>query len=104
VICLVGLDALGRAWRPRPPGRLAESLETVVLIALVIAGAGGLGLLVGGSTPAEPLHFVYAILAFASLPVANSLARNASLRRQALTTCAGALVAIVLVTRLFQTG
>lgn len=61
-------------------------------------------MLLGGSSPAEGLHFLYAILAFGSLPVADSLSRNADPRRQALYSLGASLVAIVLITRLFQTG
>jgi hypothetical protein len=101
---IVGLNAAWRAWQRRPRGPLAERLETAVLIAILITSAGGLGLLIGGSGPDEPLHFLYAILAFGSLPIAASLSRNASARRQALTTFVAATVVIVLIARLFGTG
>jgi hypothetical protein len=104
VVATIGLDAARRAWQRRPRGQLADRLEVVVLIALVITSAGGLGMLIGGSGPGEPLHFLYAILALGSLPVSNSLSRNASPRRQASITLAAAMVAIVLIARLFQTG
>jgi len=71
---------------------------------VIIAAAGGLGLLLGGSGPRESLHFVYALLAAAALPVADSLARNAKPRRRAIVTAVAALVALVLIARLFQTG
>lgn len=103
-MAVVALDAGWRAWRRRTRGPLADRLEAVVLILLVITSAGGLGILIGGSGPAEPLHFLYAVLALGSLPVANSLSRNASTRRQALITFVTAVVAIVLIARLFQTG
>ena len=71
---------------------------------ILVAGAGGLGLLIGGSGPKEPLHLVYGVLAFGSLPVASSLTRSASPRRQALASLLAAVVMLVLLARLFQTG
>src|SRR6266545_1117406 len=94
VMAIVALDAGRRAWRRLPRGPLADRLEAIVLILLLITSAGGLGILIGGSAPAEPLHFLYAVLALSSLPVANSLSRNATARRQALITLITALVAI----------
>jgi hypothetical protein len=104
LVAIVALDAAWRAWRGRPRGPLADRLGAVVLIVLVITGAGGLGILAGGSSPAEALHFLYAILAFASLPVADSLSRGRSPRRQAFATLVAAMIAMVLIVRLFQTG
>jgi hypothetical protein len=103
-IAILGLEAARRAWRQRSRGVRSERLEALVLIAIVITSAGGLGMLAAGSGPREPLHFMYAILALGSLPLANSLIRNAEPRRQALVTLAAAVVALVLITRLFQTG
>jgi hypothetical protein len=104
LVALVALEAARRAWLRRPRGPLADRLEAIALIAIVIASAGGLGLLIEGSGPDETLHLLYAILALGSLPVANSLSRTASPRRQALITLIAALVGIVLIVRLFQTG
>ena len=104
VLALVGVDAARRAAQRRPRGTFSERLQTALLMTLVITSAGGLGLLVGGSGPTESLHVLYAILALGSLPVADSLVRRSSPRRQAVTTLVAALVAAVLVARLFQTG
>jgi hypothetical protein len=101
---LVGLEAAWRAWRRAPPGRPAERLEQLVIIALVVTVAGGLGLLVGGARPREILHFVYAILALGALAVADSIARRAGPRPRAMATLVAALVALAVIARLFQTG
>jgi hypothetical protein len=88
----------------RPPGDLTERIEQICLIAIVVTGAGGLGLLVGGDRPREVLHFVYAIVALGALPLASSLARRMSPRRRGFTSLIGAVVALVVVARLFGTG
>jgi hypothetical protein len=101
---LVGLDAAWRALRSAPPGRTAERLERVVILALLATIAGGLGLLVGGARPRELLHFVYAIVALGALAVAESISRQASPRMRGMASLVGALVALAVITRLFQTG
>jgi hypothetical protein len=103
-VVLVGLEAAWRAWRGSPRGLAAERLGQLFILALVVTGAGGLGLLAGGGRPQEVLHFVYAFVEILSLPVASSLARQASPRRRAFGRLVGALVALVVIARLFQTG
>jgi hypothetical protein len=104
MVLLVGAESAWRAWRAQPRGRVGEWLAGVLLIVVGVTIAGGLGMLVGGGRPREPLHFVYAILAFGAVPVASSIARRAPPRREALATLIGAVVALVLIARLFQTG
>jgi hypothetical protein len=103
-VVLVGLEALWRAWRRSPPGLLAERLERLVVLALVVTVAGGLGLLAGGGRPREILHFVYSIVALGAVVVADSISRRAGPRRRAIATLVGALVALAVIARLFQTG
>jgi hypothetical protein len=66
--------------------------------------AGGLALLLGGRRPKEWLHLVYALLALALIPLADSLTVQASPRRRALARLLGALVAVGVIVRLFATG
>jgi hypothetical protein len=66
--------------------------------------AGGLGLLAGGGRPKEILHFVYAIVALGAVPVADSMARRSGPRRRGIASLIGALVALAVIARLFQTG
>jgi hypothetical protein len=103
-VVLVGLEAAWRAWRRAPRGLAAERLERLFILALVVTVAGGLGLLVGGGRPREILHFVYAIVALGALAVADSISRRAGPRGRAMASLVGALVALVLIARLFQTG
>lgn len=74
------------------------------MVVLVVAIAGGLGLLVGGARPRELLHFVYAIVVLGAVPIAGMLTKAASPRARGLGGVAGALVALVVVARLFGTG
>lgn len=103
-VVLVGLEAASRAWRGSPRGLVAERLGPLFILALVVTVAGGLGLLAGGGRPREILHFVYAIVALGALPVAESITRQASPRQRAIARLVGALVALVVIARLFQTG
>lgn len=104
MIVLVAVEAGWRAWRRSPPGEMADRLEGILLVVLVIAIAGGLGLLVGGARPRELLHFVYAIVVLSALPIAGTLTKEASPRSRGLAGVVGALVALVVVARLFGTG
>ena len=104
MIVLVAAEAGWRAWRRTPPGDIADRLELILLVMVVIAIAGGLGLLVGGARPRELLHFVYAIVVLSALPIAGTLTKQASPRSRGLAGGVGALVALVVVARLFGTG
>lgn len=103
-VVFVGLEAAWRALRRSPRGLPAERLERLFVLALVVTVAGGLGLLVGGGRPREILHFVYAIVALGALAVANSIARRAGPRQRGIASLVGALVALAVIARLFQTG
>jgi hypothetical protein len=103
----MALAGLAGAWavaRDTAPGPWAARLQAAVLIALVATLAGGLGILVGGGRPREILHFVYAVLALAALPLADSLTRSARPRVRGLAWLVGALVGLVVIARLFGTG
>jgi hypothetical protein len=101
---VIGVEGALRAWRQSPPGPLAERLVVVLLVMLFVSIAGGLGLLVGGGHPKETLHFVYAIVALGVLPISDTLSKGRSPRTRGLASLVGALVALVVVARLFGTG
>jgi hypothetical protein len=63
-----------------------------------------MGIVVGGGGPQEPLHYVYAALAFALLPVAVNLSRRWSPRSRSLTVLIGVGATLVLLLRLLETG
>jgi hypothetical protein len=97
-------EAAVRLVRGRPPGRLAARGLAVVLILVVMAAAGGLALLVGGHRPREWWHAMYAGFAFAMIPLADSITLRAGARWKALARLIGALIALEVIVRLFQTG
>lgn len=100
----VAVEAAVRAWRQSSPPPWVIQLGRVALVLVVVTSAGGLGILLAGGGPHEPLHFLYATLAMGALPVSDSFARRSSPRRRALVTLVGAVVVFVLIARLFQTG
>jgi hypothetical protein len=104
VMALVAAEGAARLVAARPPGRLAAASSATVTILLGMTSAGGLALLVGGHRPSEWLHLVYALLALALIPFADSLMSQASPRRRALARLGGALIAAVVIARLFATG
>jgi hypothetical protein len=103
-IVVVTGEAAVRLVRGRPPGRLASRGLAVVLILVAMAAAGGLALLVGGHRPREWWHVMYAGFALAMIPLADSITLRAPARWKALARLIGALVALEVVVRLFQTG
>jgi hypothetical protein len=103
-VVVAGLEGALRAVRSHAPGMAAARLEGVVLVAVAMTAAGGLALLLGGSRPHELLHFLYAVLALALLPVATSISARWEPRRRGFATVLGALIALAAVLRLFATG
>lgn len=94
-------------WRwlgRRPPTTLSERLEQVLLIALVVAAAGGLGVVVGGGQPEGSLHYLYSVIALAVVPMASFTTRAMKPRTRAAASLVAAVVALIVIARLFQTG
>ncbi len=103
-VVLVALEGAVRALLKRAPGRLSTVTSAIATLALMITMGGGLGLFVRGARPRESLHFIYAALALATIPFVDALTSKASPRMKGLATMSGALVALVLIWRLFSTG
>lgn len=101
---LAGLEAAWRALRGSPASTAAARLDGLVLLVVAVTAAGGLGLLLGGARPQELLHFVYAVVALAALPISTSLSKRWEPRRRGIATLLGALVALAVIARLFATG
>jgi hypothetical protein len=87
-----------------PAGTAAARLDGLVLVVVAVTAAGGLGLLVGGAHPHELLHFVYAVVALAALPISTSVSARWEPRRRGMATVIGALVGLAVIVRLFGTG
>ena len=100
----VAFEAAWRAFRNLPPSPTTRLLANVALIAVLIASAGGLGILIGGGAPADSLHYVYGAIALSALPVTTSLTRNRRPRTAAVVLLVVAVALLVVVARLFQTG
>jgi hypothetical protein len=103
-VLVAGVEAALRALVGRPGGRLASVASGLVLVLIGMTGAGGLAMLVQGARPRELLHYVYAMLAFGLIPVVDSMTARIEPRRRGLARLAAALVALVLIARLFATG
>ena len=93
----MALEATWRLVTNRPPGVWASRRRSV-------SAAGGLGILVGGGGPADSLHYVYALIAILGLPLVATLTRRRTPRVAAGLVLVVALVLIVVLLRLFQTG
>jgi hypothetical protein len=100
----VAVEAGVRTVRGQGPGRIAEIGLGLSLVLVAMTAAAGLAMLVRSERPNESLHFLYAIVAFGLVPVADSIAADASPRRRALARLAGAVIALGIIARLFATG
>jgi hypothetical protein len=58
----------------------------------------------GGGGPGDSLHYVYAVVALATVPMASWIARGRSPRTRAAVSFIAALIALVVWIRLLQTG
>lgn len=106
---LVGFTAAAveggaRAVHGREAGRAARAGLNVCVVLVAMTAAAGLAMLARGERPHEWLHALYALLAFGMVPAMDSMALHAGPRRQAWARFAGAVLASVVVARLFATG
>lgn len=103
-VVVAGVEGAGRALAGRSAGRLASITSGLVLVVVGMTGAGGLAMLVQGERPRELLHYMYAVLAFGLIPVVDSLTVRLEPRQQGLARLSAALIALVVILRLFATG
>jgi uncharacterized membrane protein YqgA involved in biofilm formation len=100
------------AWRSggRNDHRLlVDRAVLAVLGILVAAGLFGVGLLLAGSRPVDPLHLIYGPASLISLSVAiwigaRTASADGSRVRRDIWTAAGGVVLLGIVLRLFATG
>jgi hypothetical protein len=104
VVAVAGVEGAGRAFAGRPAGRLASITSGLVLVLVGMTAAGGLAMLVRGERPEELLHLVYGALAFGLIPVVDSMTGQIRPRPRGLARLAAALIALVVIFRLFATG
>jgi hypothetical protein len=89
------------------PQRLRVWLDRAILaalIALAISLLSGLPLIVLAGGPADPLHFLYALVAPAVGAGARYLGHNVDVRRRAIYMTVAAIALLGVVYRLFATG
>ncbi|HEY7333222.1 MAG TPA: hypothetical protein VH859_09730 [Candidatus Limnocylindria bacterium] len=79
-------------------------LAGLVLGAFVVQSLLGLALLVGGTSPSETLHLLYAVGLVAVVPLARVFAAEAPDRARSGVLAVAGVVALALAWRLFGTG
>ena len=102
-VLLLAAAALGLA----APERLRVWLDRAILVALValgIAALSGLPLIVLTGGPADPLHFLYAVIGPGLIVVARYLGHDVDRRRRALYMAVAAITVLAVIYRLFTTG
>jgi hypothetical protein len=106
--------AVGIAWslvaasRPEWGGSRLARFQALVVILFIFAAGAGLGQLVSAGQPKESLHFLYAAVAIAVLPLARSFVPASDVpaaeRRVQIVTLAAFVVLGFVLYRLFATG
>ncbi|MHB8398894.1 MAG: hypothetical protein ACYDCI_08180 [Candidatus Limnocylindrales bacterium] len=88
----------------RTPGTLYLVNLLWVFLAVAVAALMGAGTLVSGSPLHDPLHLVYGLLALGILPGTMLFASGRDARGRTIVGAVGAIVLLILLARLFQTG
>ena len=81
-----------------------ERFQAGVVSLLIVASASGGLLFISGSRPSELLHWLYAGVAIATIPLARSFLGRASRRQSGLLFLVAFVVLGAVVYRLFTTG
>jgi len=108
-IAVAGAVAVVVAALPAAAGRTASyrllDLAILGLIGSTVAAAlAGLVLLLLGHRPSEALHFLYAVVALAAMPIARYAMRDRSVSRMARFVALAGVIVVVALVRLFMTG
>lgn len=88
----------------RTPGTFFLGGVLWLFAAIALAAALGVVMVVSGRQLADGLHVVYGILALAVLPSAALIASGRPARERSIVVVVGAIVLVILLARLFQTG
>ena len=105
VIAVLALATGARSGVARASNR--RSLDRAILGALAGLAVGaltGLWQLAAGSHPADPLHYLYAVVAVLILPAARFGGSGWWDRNRGRVVVLGGLILVALVMRLYQTG
>jgi len=65
------LEGLVRWITGRAPGSGARRTQALLILAVAMSASAGLALVIGGHTPHEWLHLMYALLALGLIPVSD---------------------------------
>ena len=108
-IVVVGAVAVVAAALPTAAGwtasyRLLDLAILGLIVSTVAAALAGLVLLLIGHRPSEALHFLYAAVALAAMPVARYAMRDRSVIRMARFVALAGVIVLVSIVRLFMTG
>ena len=101
LIAIVGL--LDGAGLVRARARL-DRLGVVLFGSLLLVVLLGPGLVVGLGGPADPLHFVYAAVAIAAVPLLRLLAERRGAERAGWWVAAGGIITLLALYLLWQSG
>ncbi|MHB8604849.1 MAG: hypothetical protein ACYDCK_06290 [Thermoplasmatota archaeon] len=104
VLVVTAIEGGVRAAKKRAPGAAANTLGGLVLVMAALTAAGGLAIFALGARPKEWLHFLYAVLIFAIVPIIDRFAVEGTPRAHGIARAAGAALGLVLYWRLFVTG
>lgn len=88
----------------RTPGTFFLGGVLWLFAAIALAAALGVAMVVSGRQPADGLHVVYGILTLGVLPGAALIASGRNARDRTIVAAVGAIVVVILLARLFQTG
>ncbi len=108
VAIVLGLVAvvwsIGLIVTRREPGRLFLGNLVWVFLAVAVAAALGAATIVSGVPLRDGLHLVYGVLALGVLPGAMLIASGRLGRQRSIVAAGSAVVLVILLARLFQTG
>ncbi len=100
VLVLAVVDATGltttRHWQDR--------LSVALFLALLGAVLLGPGIVIGVRPPSDPMHYLYALAAVGAVPAGRFLAVRRGAARVSLWVAGAALVTLVALLRLWNTG
>lgn len=100
----MGILAVVLAATKREPGAFFLGGVVWAWLAIAAGALAGIAVALGEHPPGDPLHVIYGVLAVAALPGAAVIARDRPGAARAVVWAIGAIVVLILVFRLFQTG
>ena len=81
---IIGIWGLVMYFRKLPPSGGFRSTLVLTEVLFVLQGVVGVGMVLGGRRPHDPLHWLYGVLLVLLLPIAASYTTGRGSRREAL--------------------